>query len=444
MQFQGRRIWASLGAVALILLAVLWGLNDSRAARVPGTVTSQLGFVVWTWFFVMREVKLRGDDLTPLAWRLLRLVIAGFLLLAAGWLMAIFPATRVPGTVIAVMTRWILVTVLVVLAVSLTIHTLGQNRDGPLPDLNNLANLAFMLGIGFSWGLVLLANPTDTPAPGGHIKSLLPALEVFVLTWCLFYVLVLAPEIIHRKLPFEHASEQAVRLVPAVLAVSAAMVTGVYLLGLHFFNEPLAKISPGVLAAAIVAVVALLMPLYQLIVRACWRYGLANLLNPKAWWFTRGQVMDEIRNYQARAATQRDEILASLGDAVDALLTQVSVWHSRVWRLRLIKPREEETERLRCDISPVQSEISALCSRLEFIEPAMNPLVEQLWVAVTRLIASLGAPDEEFKTRRDEVRSASLAMDNKRDELAEEGSSHARRTERGQQGERGPEELAGE
>lgn len=170
------------------------------------------------------------------------------------------------------------------------------------------------------------------------------------------------------------------------------------------------------------------------------------------------------------AAVQRDEILASLAGAVSTLLTQASVWHSTAWKLRLSEPievmgptrtlrrtptgelpdgerlarMEGEIERLRRDVILVVSEISVLCSRLEFIEPAMRALGEQLGVVVTRLIAGVGAPDEEFKTRRDEVRTASLAMDRRRNELAGEGGSHGRRAKRSQQGESGPEELAGE
>lgn len=84
------------------------------------------------------------------------------------------------------------------------------------------------------------------------------------------------------------------------------------------------------------------------------------------------------------------------------------------------------------------------CSRLEFIEPPMRSLGEQLVVAVSQLIAGVGAPDEEFKTRRDKVRRAFLAMDRKRNELADEESLRGRRTKRSQQGENGPGELARE
>ena len=85
-----------------------------------------------------------------------------------------------------------------------------------------------------------------------------------------------------------------------------------YLLALHFFNGPLARIPPGPLAASIVAVIALLTPLYQLIVRACWRDGLADLTDPTVWWAKWLKVASEIRNYReaeaAPAAQDADKL----------------------------------------------------------------------------------------------------------------------------------------
>lgn len=181
-----------------------------------------------------------------------------------------------------------------------------------------------------------------------------------------------------------------------------------------------------------------------------------------------GQSAD--RERARAAAAQRDEILAGLAGAASTLLTQAGVWHSTARKLCLSEPidvigpartsrrmptgeppdderlarMEGEIERLRRDVVLVVGEVSVLCSRLEFIEPPMRSLGEQLVVAVSQLIAGVGAPDEEFKTRRDKVRRAFLAMDRKRNELADEESLRGRRTKRSQQGENGPGELARE
>jgi hypothetical protein len=76
-----------------------------------------------------------------------------------------------------------------------------------------------MIGAGATAALVFLATQGNVEALGArsaHVNSsgLLPGLEAFVLAECLLYALLFGPEIIRRMLPFEHASEQALRLVP--------------------------------------------------------------------------------------------------------------------------------------------------------------------------------------------------------------------------------------
>lgn len=237
----------------------------------------------------------------PRAWLGL-LALAGFLLDNVG--LAIihqFPSARVPGRVIEITGTWIFVPAFIAFAASQTSRALRPKPDGR-PELGWFGALAAMLGAGAAWVLVFLATQGNAAALGprsAHVNrsGLLPGLEAFVLAECLLYALLFGPELIRRKLPFEQASEQALRLVPAGLALAAAIVTGSYMLALHFFNEPLAKIPPGPLTASIVAVMALLTPFYQLIARACWRYGLADLLDPAAWWAKGSKVMWEIRGF---------------------------------------------------------------------------------------------------------------------------------------------------
>jgi len=63
----------------------------------------------------------------------------------------------------------------------------------------------------------------------------------------------------------------------------------------------------------------------------------------------------------------------------------------------------------------VVSQISVLCSRLEFAAPAVKPLGEGLSGVVNRLIEGAGAPDEEFRKRLGKVRTAFRAINCKRD-----------------------------
>lgn len=141
---------------------------------------------------------------------------------------------------------------------------------------------------------------------------------------------------------------------------------------------------------------------------------------------------------QARAAAgQRDEVLASLAGAVGSLEVQADLLHAKVRQLGRLPLRSEdlmagrldydgrhqrtqEVERTFRDVIFVVSEISVLCSRLEFAAPAIKPLGEGLAGAVNQLIERAGAPDEEFRKRLGEVRTAFRAINCKRDELAAE------------------------
>ncbi len=155
---------------------------------------------------------------------------------------------------------------------------------------------------------------------------------------------------------------------------------------------------------------------------------------------TRLQSRSADREQARAAAGQRDEILASLAGAVGSLEVQADLLHAKVWKFQVDRPlevagrwisrtggpvdgerlarMEGEVERIFRDVIFVVSEISVLCSRLEFAAPAIKPLGEGLAGAVNRLIEGAGAPDEEFRKRLGKVRTAFRAINCKRDELA--------------------------
>jgi hypothetical protein len=157
---------------------------------------------------------------------------------------------------------------------------------------------------------------------------------------------------------------------------------------------------------------------------------------------TRLQSRSADREQARAAAGQRDEILASLAGAVGSLEVQADLLHAKVWKFHLDRPlevpgkrisrtggpvdderlarMEGDIERLFRDVISVVSEISVLCSRLEFAAPAIKPLGEGLAGTVTWLIEGVAAPDEEFRRRLGKVRTAFRAIDGKRDELAGE------------------------
>jgi hypothetical protein len=246
----------------------------------------------------------------PQSWpgRLMLVVLASILVYAAGITITHFTAARAPGRIIEDTGGRIWTLAGLAWATSATVQGLRRKPDGP-PDIGPLTWQMGILGVAATWALLFLATQ-GTALPQGALSAhvnfngWMPSLESLVLAYGLLYALLLSPEIIRRKLPFEDASEQVVRWVPATLALGAAIVTGSYLLCLHFFNEPLARLSLGPLTASIVAVMALLTPFYQLIARACWRYGLADLLDPTAWWAKWSEMTDEIRSFRIKQASR--------------------------------------------------------------------------------------------------------------------------------------------
>jgi hypothetical protein len=222
-------------------------------------------------------------------------LLAGGLLTIVGIVIAHFPSARVPGTVVKNTGELILLLALLELVLAEARLKLREKPDDPP---NHVWGYVPGVAAGAAGGIMFLATQ-GSPAALGARSTNVNSVESWALAVGLLYTLFYRPEAIRRKLPFEHASEQAARLVPAGLAGGAAVVTGSYMFALHFFNQPLARIPPGPLAASIVAVVALLTPLYQLIARACWRYGLADLLDPAAWRAKWSEVTAEITNHQA-------------------------------------------------------------------------------------------------------------------------------------------------
>lgn len=73
------------------------------------------------------------------------------------------------------------------------------------------------------------------------------------------------------------------RLLPSWLATGAALSTGLYAFTLHFLGGPLAKLSLLQLLVAIAFAVALLVPPYRCIARACWERGIAEVFDPAHW-----------------------------------------------------------------------------------------------------------------------------------------------------------------
>jgi hypothetical protein len=141
-------------------------------------------------------------------------------------------------------------------------------------------------------------------------------------------------------------------------------------------------------------------------------------------------------NERIRAAeAKRDDILATLAGPVAILIVRADDFRDAANDLARMELRQESAgdeqpadhrharleERflgIHGEVIRLMSEISVLCERLQFLEPAMLPVTEQLAGAVQLLISDIGtASDTEFQTRLEEFKSANLAIERKRNEL---------------------------
>jgi hypothetical protein len=96
-------------------------------------------------------------------------------------------------------------------------------------------------------------------------------------------LLIIYPQQLRRRLPWDRATELSRTLLPAWLAAAAAVITWAYVLLLHLAGGPLASTSVPVLLVAGFGVATLLVPLYQFLARSCWQYGSDAVFDPVRW-----------------------------------------------------------------------------------------------------------------------------------------------------------------
>jgi hypothetical protein len=110
-------------------------------------------------------------------------------------------------------------------------------------------------------------------------------------------LLFMVPALAHKRLDWSTTPQLTRDVIARLLAIGAALSSGLYALLLHFDKGPLAQahIGLGPLTAGILFAVALLVPFYQSVIKACWQRGVLHLVDfaclraavrdaMKAWW----------------------------------------------------------------------------------------------------------------------------------------------------------------
>ena len=73
----------------------------------------------------------------------------------------------------------------------------------------------------------------------------------------------------------------AQRVVVKILVTSSSLMTGAYILLLHFDDGPLHEVSMRALIPGIITTILLIMPAYRFVAKLCWQRGIKRLFFPK-------------------------------------------------------------------------------------------------------------------------------------------------------------------
>ncbi len=142
--------------------------------------------------------------------------------------------------------------------------------------------------------------------------------------------LIVVPSLLRRRVPWgSHAGAAVQALLTTWFALFAAVATVGLVSTLHFVKGgQLANMRPTLVIAAVVGVVSLLLPLYSLLVRACWQRGYwLGFLDPPQWWTEQKAAWSVVRN-----AIRRNRSSASSGqpdhpDYLGSLLAALMLQH---------------------------------------------------------------------------------------------------------------------
>jgi len=117
--------------------------------------------------------------------------------------------------------------------------------------------------------------------PGGWADRAAVGWDILILVF-----LIVVPNMLRRRVPWGSPGPAVQALLTTWFALFAAAAT-IGLVGtLHFVEGgQLAKMRPTLVIAATVGAVSLILPLYALLVRACWQHGYGlGFFQPPQWW----------------------------------------------------------------------------------------------------------------------------------------------------------------
>jgi hypothetical protein len=148
-------------------------------------------------------------------------------------------------------------------------------------DIIRAAILA-AVGLGIFWlAMTALAALASNGAYGSDQSSMGYFYAEAYLVTAAFWLLI---GVSHRAFRLEldlSGQGEAQGVLLGVVTVAASVLTGAYILLLHFGGGPLHKIGMGPLIAGAIFTVFLVAPLYKAVAQACWRSGIGGALSMK-------------------------------------------------------------------------------------------------------------------------------------------------------------------
>ena len=97
-------------------------------------------------------------------------------------------------------------------------------------------------------------------------------------------------------------NEGARRILLGLITAAASVLTGIYIVMLHFGGGQVSKIHLGALVAGMVFTVVLVAPFYRSWARACWQYGISGMFSLRTLRRHWGEALTEVEKSLNQAA----------------------------------------------------------------------------------------------------------------------------------------------
>jgi hypothetical protein len=208
----------------------------------------------------------------------------GVVLLLAAFVAAIWGSLQRKGHRM-VSLYWTLVKMIGVIAAFFVIFELG--------DL-----LAFMAAGGSgSLNLDIFEASQSSQSSQGSLGSVEDFLLLFIVV-----LLVWIPQVFFRIQLDMSGTGKAQRVLLTLITVASCIMTGIFILLLHFGDGPLGSVKVGVLVIGAIGTMLLVAPPYRAVARLCWQHGLSGAFSLRALKQHWTNVLTEIGKALPRAA----------------------------------------------------------------------------------------------------------------------------------------------